>query len=263
MSLSVSAVLSQSGTPRQVRVYVEGLEIGEPFRVTGTAGGHTWTVRGGFGDAATSQQLVLTDVLTPIDRAITYQVSSGDDVATAPTTVTVLHSKRYLLQDLSAGVVLGFAWLDNRDPISIRMDQDFHPATGRKNPVHRYARAGGQSGVWSFLCTPGQSRQLEALLESAEPVVLRCDGRIQDFPPIRVVGLGAPSSQLLTEEGDRVWSLPWTEVDDPLSRTVMVGDTWSDVDAAYEGDTWADLDAAYPGTTWGDWNRFDWAGAAL
>lgn len=264
MALEISAALSQAGTPRQVRVYVDGLEIGAPYRVTGSAGGHTWVVRGGSGEEADSPQLVLTDVLTPINRAVTYQVSSGDNSAATPETVTVSHSKRYLLQDLAASVVIGFSWLDNRDPQTLRIDQDFHEVAERRNPVHRYAPAGGRSGSWAFLCTPGQSRQLAELLDAGEPVVLRGEGRIQDFQPVRIAGMSAPpSSRLLTEEGDRVWSLSWFEVDDPLSRTVMVSDTWADVDAAYEGATWADLDAAYSGATWGDWNRFDWAGAAL
>lgn len=270
MSLAVSAVLSQSGTPRQVRVYVEGLAIGEPFRVTGTAAGHSWTVRGGFGDEAASQQLVLTDVLTPLGRAITYQVSSGDDVATAPSTVTVDYDGDVLLQSIDGDDVIDIrTWRDNGDPIGTRMDRDLIPVAGRVNPILRYAPAGGESGQWELVLTTANTQKLRSYFREQAQLVMRLNrhthynGTACDIPPVRVVALDDVRRVMHGVPGLRVWELAWTEVDDPLSRTVMVGDTWSDVDAAYEGDTWADLDAAYPGTTWGDWNRFDWAGAAL
>lgn len=264
MALEITAALSQAGTPRPVRVYIDGLTIGDAYRVTGTAGGHTWTVRGGQGDAADSPQLILTDIMTPLNRAITYQVISGDAVATAPATVTVSHTRRYILQSLDGEQIVGFGWIDNRDPLAIRINSTLIPVARRRTLVHRYAPAGGKSGEWRLLCTPAQTRVLEDLIESGEALVMRCDGRMHDFPAIRVVAVNRdPAGQLLTEEGDRIWSLAWSEVDDPLAGTVMVSDTWADIDAAYEGATWADLDAAYPGATWGDWNRFDWAGAAL
>lgn len=270
MALEISAALSQAGTPRPVRVYVDGLTVGDAYRVTGSAGGHTWTVRGGEGDAADSPQLILTDIMTPLDRPITYQVISGDDVATAPSTVRVDYGRDVILQSLDGTEIIEIeVWRDNGDPIDIGLNSRLIHVDGRQHPITRWSRAGGESGLWEMVLTTPNTLKLREYLISGAQLVMRMarhmhdNGTQCDLPPVRVVTVTDAPRRMHGVPGKRVWSLAWSEVDDPLAGTVMVSDTWADVDAAYEGTTWADLDAAYEGATWADWNRFDWAGAAL
>lgn len=262
MAVTVSAALVGVASPRLVQVTVEGLSVGHDVRVLGVLGGFTWDVRGGA-VVASSSQLVVLDDLTPVNRPVQYRVEVEGVTAATSDPITVPFHADHLLMSIDGSVVVPFAWEDNADPRSITVDQHLTYVPGRRHPVVRFALAGGESGQWSLRTeTPTATAALADMIGAGAPVALRSTGLVRDFPPVEVVALVTNTRTLVGDLGWRRWDLSWVALDDPLSDQPVPGDTFADVDAAYEGSTFADLDAAYAGSTFGDWNRTDWVGMA-
>lgn len=176
--------------------------------------------------------------------------------------ITVPYAGDYVMSSLDSQAVVGFVWHNNADPREQRIEQYLTPIPGRRNPVMRFAPAGGDSGTWAIVTrTAAETRALYDLVAAGAPVLMRTTGDVRDFEPAIIVAVTGASRALYgSEDATRMWDLAWTEVDDPLATIPLAGDTFADVDAGYAGTTFADLDAAYAGTTFSDFNVHDWAG---
>jgi hypothetical protein len=263
MAVTVTATVGSAQTPPVVKVVVEGLTVGNAVVVVGESVGQQWVVRGG--DLITdSTQVIRFDNLTPINVPVTYRVLvNGSSVATSAPIVVPFGDGPILLASLDGElVVVPTVWQDNALPQKVAIDQHFTRVPGRRNPVMRYALAGSTSGEWSLRLDADRNQTMNLLLADGGPLVLRSDGLQRDLPAIGFVAITDGASSLWGERGtstDRVWSLSWVEVDNPIGDIALPSDTFQDVDNAYSGSTFADLDAAYPGSTFADFNRFDWA----
>src|SRR5450830_1387900 len=115
MPLAITAAFVGAATqPKPVQVNVTGLTIGQAYTVTASAAGWSRVVQGGEGTAV-STQLLLIDVATPLNAAVTYTVvHASTSAASAP--VTVGYGGDAVLQSLDGFTIAGFDWQDNADP---------------------------------------------------------------------------------------------------------------------------------------------------
>jgi hypothetical protein len=264
MAVTITAALVGVQIPPVVQVVVSGLTVGDNLVITGETAQTTWVVRGGDGIVADATQVIRLDNLTPINGPITYRaIVNGSSVATSSPPIVVPYDGNVLLASLDGSLrVAPKVWQDNALPTKVAIDQHFSRVPGRRNPVVRFARAGGTAGEWTLRLDDVASSSLAAMLGLGAPIVLRSDGAQRGLPAVNVVALTDGSSSLWGERGtstDRVWALSWMEIDPPFGTEPLPGDTFADVDAAHPGTTFADLDAAYPGSTFSAFNQFDWA----
>lgn len=267
MPVTVAASLVGAFTPRHVQVEVEGLTVSDVVSIRGTLGIYSWPVRGATDVAATSTQMLATDVFAPLNAPIVYEVTVNDVVYVADP-VTVPHDTDYAVTSLDGSVSASLAWVDNDFPTKIRVNQHFTEVEGRATPVVRWSRAGGRSGVWELETeTTEETLALEALLAPGAPLVVRTSGGLRDLPPSILVALSDPEHELVGKIGElRAWQVKWTQVGDPLLLTRASGWLLGDMNAvvAELGGTLGDLNdfVVSLGGTLADVNRFDWASEA-
>ncbi|HZL05982.1 MAG TPA: hypothetical protein VFE45_11305 [Coriobacteriia bacterium] len=265
MSLAVSAVLAGGGYPRAVQVSVTGLTVGVAFAVTAaTPDGFTWTVRGGNGQPAATATVVLADISTPLNMAITYTAVQTGWASASATTVTVPYTGQYILQSLDGHVAIPFLWQDNGLPVEFAMRTVIFDVPGRPDPPVRWDVSAGDSSELRVRMTRAASEALRTRFRTAGPLLLvRTDGNIRDFSPVQYIAVTRASSVLFgADDGvrtDRVWSLAYTVISDPEPSVVLAASSWDDFDAAYSALTWADFDAEWSTLTWDDFDATDWA----
>lgn len=261
MPLAITAALVGAATqPRPVQVNITGLTIGQPYSVTASSGTWSRVVQGGEGTAVATQ-LLLIDVATPLNSAITYTVvHAASTAASSPVTVAYAAGDS-LLQSLDGTVTAGFDWMDNADP----REQDprvalYRPA-GRSRPIMHFDVASDESGTIIARTYEADAIAMRELIRRGAPVLLRTEVGMRDIDPVEVLGIrSAPRVLIGSVGGRREWALSYTLVSDE-DDTPLVMVTLADLDAYYAGKTLADIDAQWSGQMLSDFDAFDWIGA--
>src|SRR5450759_1246663 len=217
MPLAITAALVGAATqPQPVQVNVTGLTIGQTYTVTASAAAWSRVVQGGEGTAVATQ-LVLIDVATPLNAALTYTVvHASTTVASSPVTVAYSAGDS-LLQSLDGTVTAGFHWVPNADPRAQAPQAAFYRPSGRSRAIMHYDVAGDESGtiVAHTECT--DTADLRELVRQGAPVLLRITPGVTvlDIDPVDVLGISAAPRELFaTTSGPRQWSLAYTLVSD-------------------------------------------------
>ncbi|NCT90258.1 hypothetical protein GXB85_04725 [Cellulomonas sp. APG4] len=246
-----------ANAPQVVQLAVSGLTAGQQVTVTGAAVGHTWPVRGGT-VTATTGQVLLTDVLAPLNVPITYTVRV-DDLTLVTDPITVPHDAQYVLQSLDGRTVIPFAWHDNDDPRETHLRSQSFSVPGRSTPVVRWDTSGGESGELVVRTTPSGTALLVEHLRDVSPLlVVRTDGTLLDLPPAEHILVHGAVRRLIGFDGLRIWSLRFDVVDDPEPSVVVAVSTVADFNAVYAASTIADFNAEWAGSSVAEFNRTDW-----
>jgi hypothetical protein len=258
MALAIATDLVGPASPQVVQVTVSGLTVGQSFVVSAEAAGTSWTVRGG--DAvAVAAQVVLTDVATPVNAAVTYTVVSGTESASAAP-VTVPFDGDYVLCSLDGRVAVGYEWHGNDNPREVHLRTATFDVPGRSTPVVRWDVSSGEAGELMLRATPTQSALLRAHLRERGPVmILRTDGAQLDLAPVEYVAITRVSHASFGFDGTRLWSVRFELIEDPEPSLVLAVSTWDDFDEVYAALTWDDFDAEWSSLTWDDLDQVDWS----
>ena len=260
MTLAVTAATTGALVPPRVQVVVSGLVTGDSYRVSGRWSGGSWAVRGGAGQASTSQ-VVLTDVAAPVNTPITYRVESDSDTADSAS-LTVPWSddyeNAYLLQSLDGEVTVAFQGIDTGDEREYGMRSTTFAIPGRRSPVVVYDVPGSESGSWEIITDGSQTERMRDLVGKGGPVLLRTDGSVRDMPASQYAVMTGVASRWLGGSSSRVWSLAYQVIDDPQPDTILPTSTWDDFAAVYTGTTWDDFATHWTGSTWNEFERVDW-----
>jgi hypothetical protein len=261
MAVSITATLTGSTSPQKVSVVVAGLTVGDTYDVAGVWSGGSWAVRGGSG-VATSTQVVLVDVASPVNVPVTYQVIASSGSATS-SAVTVGWDdggeSKYLLQSLDGSISVGFTWLDDAGPREVPIRSNLLEVAGRRGMVAALEVPGFDTGTLTARLTAAGSLALRDLLVAGRGLaLLRTDGAVRDLPAVDFVALTRAPSELFGTGTDRTWSLSYQVIGDPEPSTVVPLSTWDDFDAAYALSTWSAFDSEWTGLTWDLFDRTDW-----
>ena len=260
MAITVTATLIGTETPKPVQVVVAGLTVGPAVTVTASWSGGASVVRGADGLVATSTQLVLADVMVPINVPVTYTAVQGASSG-ASGAITVPWPERYVLHALDGSGAVTFMGEHSGDPRGVGIRSSAYYVAGRVTPVTRFDATTTDTGSWMVITQGDATTALRDLLADGAPIVLRTDGTVSDLPAVAVVQtLGASNALLTGVLTDRRWSLAWAEVDDPDADDVLTLATFEDFDTVYAGLTFAAFDAEWAGQTFADFDVEDWRG---
>jgi len=263
MALAITAALVGADTqPRPVQVNITGLTIGQTYVVTASSGTWSRIVQGGEG-TATATQLVLIDVATPLNAALTYTVVH-DSVTVDSSPVTVTYSAGdSLLQSLDGTVIAGFRWAPNDDPRAQEPRVAFYRPAGRSRPIMHYDVAGDESGTIVAETLGTDTDALREIVRQGAPVLMRITpgATVIDIDPVEVIGISAAPRVLRDlPTGPRQWSLEYTLVSDE-DDTPLVMVTLADMNVYYATLMLSDINTQWSGSTLADMNAFDWIGA--
>lgn len=262
MTLTITAALvGPAVQPLPIRVNIVGLTIGQDYQVVAASGTWSRIVQGGEG-IATSTQLVLTDIATPLNAPIDYTiVHAGMTVATTASVVVVYDASDCLLQSLDGEIVAAFAWMDNADPREPDVRAAFYRPSGRPRSIMHYDLGGADSGEIVARTDETDTLALLALLSAGAPVLIRTDVGMRDIEPVDVLGISkAPRELIGCVGGRREWTLSYTLLDD-LGGEPLVMVTLADLDTYYAGEFLSDWNAQWSGKFLSDINAFDWHSA--
>lgn len=263
MPLAITAVLVGAATqPRPVQINVTGLTIGQTYVVTASAAGWSRIVQGGEG-TATATQVLLIDVATPLNTAITYAVVHGGTMASSSPVTVAYAAGDSLLQSLDGTVVAGFKWMDNADPREQSPQVAFYRPAGRSRPIMHYDVASDESGAIVAHTEGAATAALRELVRQGAPVLLRITPGVTvlDIDPVEILGLSAALRVLVaTPSRPRRWSLSYTLVSDE-DDTPLVMVTLDHLNSYYATKNLSDINTQWAGLTLADMNAFDWIGA--
>lgn len=260
----VAVSLVGATDPQVVRIVVSNLTAGQVVAITGSAAGSTWQVRGGS-VVATGTQVVLVDVLAPVNVPVTYTVNvDGTDYAADP--VTVPYSGRYVLQSLDGRTVIPIeVWWDNGLPTSLHLRSVSYPVPGRHDSPARWDVAAGESTTAVMRLSTSATQALRThLLTDAPMLAIRTDGAVRDVPPSQLWLLTSADRVLFgavalgVKSTDRVWTIGYDVIDDPEPSTIVPASTWDDFDGVYAASTWDAFDTEWATSTWDDFDATDW-----
>lgn len=257
--VTVQVDLVGSSEPRPVQVVLDGLSAGQSVIVTGTAGGHTWSVPGGA-FTATGEQVVLVDNRSPVNTPVVYAVVVDGQAINSPP-ITVPYHANHLIQSLDGRTIVDFVWMRIDLPQEPTIRSVAFDVPGRARPPVRFTPGGDGGGSLRIRTSRAGTDALRSLLRAGRPVVVRTDGQMRDWPGTELVLLTSAPSVLwgaIDEPDHRVWDMAFLFVDDPEPGTPVSAFTWSDFDAAWDGQTWDDFDAFFDGLTWDAFDRMDW-----
>lgn len=250
------------------------LPVGVTCEVRGTtADGFTWHPRGGRSFVGTGQQVILTDVLAPLNVVLTYTLYvAGESIWSE--SITRTHSGRGgdgaandVISSLSGSVVAEVRRLPGDDRQSERRVHVSRVAGNPWSPVRLDPTSGRGSFGMSLASVGAATRSLRAwdgsgMLDGSDPLIYfhdtsRCVIPGCSVPPVQI---GVPVSERSNvgervDIGERVWDLSFLACEDPEPDLVVPFQTWADLDAA--GLTWAGLDAL--GLTWGEFDATTWS----
>lgn len=261
MAVSITASLAGATVPQSVQLVVTGLTAGVPFAVTGqTASGWSWVVPGGNGGPASGTTVILADLLTPVNAALTYTVEQASDVDTSPP-ITVDFDGGYVLQSVDGAVVVPFTGVGNGSARTTGVRVATFDVPGRTSPLTVWDVSPGESGAFEMLTTRAGSDALRLRLRTGSPVfALRSDGALYDFDPVTLLVVTSLSSSSPSwYVHDRVWSIAYRVIDHPEPSLIQAASTWDDFDAVYSALTGADFDAEWSTLTGDDFDVVDWS----
>jgi len=269
MALAVTATLVGSAVPQAVQIAVTGATIGDSYTITGADGaGDAWTIRGGDSTVAVGTSIVLADVATPINTAITYTVTHDADAAFAtasPVTVPYTspiaapNASSYVLSTLDGSLSAAFLWMNNQDPLETPMRNALFYIPGRAAPVVRYDVPGADIGTLQLLTESTQTPALKTVLTAQGGLcMLRTDGTLADFPSVQFLAI-TNNQRILPGAGtERVWTLAYATIGDPEPDAVVAAVDWDDFDLPWSTDTWTSFNTSWASGTWDGFDRFDW-----
>lgn len=261
MPLAITAALVGAATqPRPVQVNITGLTIGQTYVVTASAAGWSRVVQGGEG-VAVATQVLLIDVATPLNSAVTYTVAHAATTATSAPVTVAYTAGRSLLQSLDGTVAAGFRWMDNEDPREQETRVAMYRPAGRSRPIMHYDVAGDESGTIVARTREADSIALRELIRQGAPVLLRAEVGMRDISPVEVLGIErAPRRLVGSTGGRREWDISYTLVSDE-DDTPLVMVTLEHLNSYYALKMLSDVNAQWAGLTLADMNAFDWVGA--
>jgi hypothetical protein len=263
MPLAITATLAGAPTqPRAVLVDVTGMTIGEAYVVTASAAGWSRVVTGGEGDAAASTQLVLTDVATPLNTAVTYTVVTDSGSASTPSPVTVAYDAGdAVLCSLDGLTVAGIFWVDTGDEREQGPRVALFHVAGRSRPVVHYDVASDETGTMVVETTGGDTTALRALVAAGAPVLLRAQVGLRDLDPVEVLAVTAAPRRLVGASNVRRWDVSYALTRDE-DDTPLVQGTIEHFNTVWAGQTIAAFNTQWAGQTIAAFNAFDWVGEA-
>lgn len=261
MALGVSVALIGDEDPQAVQVLVTGTTLGDTYTVTGSSGTLVWPVRGGTGVAAGGTQIVLVDVASPINVAVTYQAVHDSDAVTATSSpITVPFAARQLLATVDGAVNVTFTTLrDNGAPRDVSMRSATFQIPGRLLPVVRYDVPGGESGEYVVDTVGSQTDDMFALVRAGGLAIFRTDGSLRDLPAVQFILISSCPSVLTGVDSRRTWTVGFQVVADPQPDAVAIVETWDDFDSVYAASTWTAFNTEWTGQTWNLFDIEDWA----
>ncbi len=243
---TITVSLVGPASPQLVQVAVSGLTAGQVVAVTGSAAGSTWGVRGGD-VVATGDQLILSDILAPVNVPVTYTVTvDGTPFLSDPVTVPYVQG-RNVLQSIDGRTVIPFAWHDTGDEREIFLRSQAYDVAGRSDggPV-RWDVAAGEGGSMRARMSSSATQTLRTHLFTQGPLlVLRTDGGMRDFPTAQYLRLTRVSRVLfdfVDGNPERLWDLAFTVHGDPDPTAQVRGSTADDFDRVYASSTWGELE---------------------
>ena len=135
---------------------------------------------------------------------------------------------------------------------------------GRPRPVVRYSETGDLAGALRVYVEAADFATFAELFATGEPLLWRCTGPVFDLPAVAVIDYEEPSAGALTQRRARVWTLPYTLVDDPFMDQRLGAFTWDYTDALQvQGSTIirdaVAMEAALAGLTGDQTDAFDWS----
>ena len=259
MGITATPLAGQAPVIRVV-IDAETVRAGSRMRVTGHAGGFSWTVRAGEAVSEDGGQVVLGDALAPINIPITYQVASDGRLVASSAPVTRPWGGYSLMTDVVGGHKVDLIW-QGEDERDIPQRVALHEISGRRTPVAVMDPVMGAGTVSLTARTdPAGTRALAALAGEARVVALFHNPRpcfqhrrgTCDVPLVTVMALTSVSHKRTSrvDEAERAWALKGVLVGAPQPNTALAVSTWNDLDAAAR--TWDQVDAMRL-----DWDAFD------
>ena len=239
---------------------------GQPLRVFGTDGVHSWWVRGARGSLTIDQSVYqLSDPLAPVNVPIIYYFQDSDGNETQVMQTVRGWAGRDLITDPNGLTGVEFARMDNGDPRDVGLFVETFYVPGRE-PLPRY-QPSTTGGSTVLARTEGATTNgLRDLLATSPLTIVhhndaRCEIPQCDVPRVQVVAVtGAPNQRVGTVDmARRDWSLSCTVTADPFADILAPSSTVAMHDAYHAGLTVGEHDALYAGSTVLDVDRMVWA----
>lgn len=263
MALAVAVAHIGAEIPQAIQIAITGATIGDSYTVNGNWSGGQWPVRGGDSTVATDTQIVLVDVASPINVAMTYTVTHDADGAfVTSSSITATHPDDEILTSVDGlDVIRLVRRLNDGAPRALTMRSQIYPIPGRNLPGLRFDVSAGESIQLAVDTIDDDTENLFDLLRSGGLVLLRNNGAIRDTPASEFLLVSDVSTVLNGIDDTRSWSLGCQVVDDPEPDVIVVVDTWDQFDAVYAvlPSTWANFDSEWSTKTWNQFDLEDWA----
>lgn len=259
----ITVTLVGAQDPKEAQIVVDSVASGVAWHLTGTAGDWEWTVPGGEG-VGDGGQLVLLDNRAPGNQPVTYRIDRGGIVEESDP-LTIPMTAGMVLQSADGSRVVPVGFLKGSGDTTRESNQAQFRVSGRRRPVVRYDVTGDIEGEFKLLVDMPDSREFEELISDGEPLVYRMGQPAADLPPVGLFAYGDLSSEarprLKNGAGVRIWTVPYTLVDDPILDVRLGSAPWDEIDAVMSGLTWDQVDARFAGLSWDEMDRFDWSTA--
>lgn len=244
-----------------IAVNTTAMTAGAAYRVFGsTSEGDTWDVRGGRG-VITGDQIVLTDVLVPLNVPVVYRVDAGDASHTTPA-ITLSLATGNLLTSLDGIISCRFGWRVDGAQREQGPRYASFPIPGSGFPVVRYDRALVGAGSLGARTQGVDTAALDSIVTSGRPVALRTGILIPGIPRAgHILITRAPNTLRSAGQDTRLWDLSYLLVADPEPNTPVPTTTWTEFDEAHALTTWGAFDTTWAGRSWDELDRTVWGQA--
>lgn len=253
----ITASLIGGVAPQNVQIVVDTTPAGVLWTLTGSTGGHSWTVPSGMG-IGDGQQLALVDNRAPGNVPVVYTFATGS-TSESSLPVIVPFSGDFVLQTLTGSRSLTLRLLKGSLETHKRSGQESYRVAGRRRPVVRYDVTGDVEGTLVLLVEAHQMSDFDDMLASGEPLLYRLGTEIMDLAPVAVFTYGDVVSVAYPSALVRAWSMPYAIVDDPYLDVRLGGFAWDFFDEVWETQPWDVFDAQIAGVSWDDFDTFDWS----
>lgn len=176
--------------------------------------------------------LALFDYECPLDVAVTYTLTpnTGSPVTSSAVTI-VTDGMTYWLKNVASAPLSRTVQVGSMSPVKRKARVlGAYDVLGRSNPVVVQDIRGGREATFTLVTDDAaQASGLRALLASGFVLFLQCPASIA-FPDMYFVAGDVEEEFVAAMQPDRLWSVPFTEVDSPSDDLVAVGNnSWLSV----------------------------------